>query len=413
MFQAFSVLFTIAALFSWVNYKFLKLPNTIGLLLLSLLLAIPLLVLGQFFPQLLEVITKSLLELDFEALLLDVMLSFLLFAGALQVKVSLLLKQKRDVLLLATLGTLLTTFIVGIATFYIAPMLDIEIPFVHALIFGALIAPTDPIAVMAILKKSNVSEKLSIKIEGESLFNDGLGVVIFTGTLLFATEGENLEGIELVKEIGILFLQEVVGGLALGTLIGLFGFYCIKSLEKNTHLAVILTLAVVFGGYALASMFHLSAPLAMVMAGLMLSSKIHVLEECTALQKGLSEFWSIIDEILNAALFVLMGFAIHLLTFKSMYSVLGIIAIILVLAARGISISALFSFIGPSDKSKLNTIALLSWGGLRGGISIALALSLTENISKEIILFITYSVVIFSVLVQGLTIGKLANWLKI
>ncbi len=409
MFESFSIVFTIAVLLSFINYKWLKLPSTIGLLILSLILVIPITLSESLFPDFYRFFCDIIVNADFKTLLLDGILSFLLFAGALHVDLGLLAKEKKSILLFATTGVIISTFIVGGSIFGIAQLLDLELPFIHALLFGALISPTDPIAVMAILKKANLDKKLGIKIEGESLFNDGIGVVVFSGILLIATAMGEHSNSEIGAEIGTLFLEEAIGGLVFGLVLGFIGLKLIFSSKDNPHLAVMISLAIVLGGYAGSFILHVSGPLAMVVSGLMIGNKIHIGENKSLLQKTFNEFWEILDDIFNGVLFVLIGLALHLLKFNASYLLLGIIAIIIVLLARFISVYLPYSLLKHQESKPIKTVIVLTWGGLRGGISIALALSLTDALSGSLILYITYVVVLFSIIVQGLSIGKLVK----
>ncbi len=405
MLQSFSIIFSIAAFFSFVNYKWLKLPATIGLMLMSLVTVILITLSKSLFPEFYIFFCDIVTNTDFKTLLLDGILSFLLFAGAIHVNLGQLLKEKWAIILFATLGVLISTFIVGSLTYVASNALSIELSFLHALLFGALISPTDPIAVMAILKKANIAKSLGIKIEGESLFNDGVGVVVFSGILILATAtGETLEG-SVGAEIGTLFLEEAVGGILYGVVLGFVGLKSIKAVEENPQLAVMISLAIVMGGYAIASIIHVSGPLAMVVAGILIGNKINLASNKNDTQKLLNNFWEVIDDVFNGILFVLIGLAIHLLKFNLTYLFLGAIAILIVLLARFISVSIPYSLLKHKESTPLKTIAVLSWGGLRGGISIALALSL-EVISSELIVYITYIVVLFSIIVQGLSIGS-------
>ncbi len=409
MFESFSVIFTIAAFFSFINYKWLKLPSTIGLMILSLLLIIPITLSKIVFPEFYKFFCDIIINADFKTLLLDGILSFLLFAGALHVNLSALAKEKKSILLFATLGVLISTFIVGGLTFFVAQLIGLKLPFLHALLFGALISPTDPIAVMAILKEANIVKSLGVKIEGESLFNDGIGVVVFSGILLFTTATGMHSTSEIGAEIGVLFIEEALGGLLYGLGIGFIGFKCIQSLKENPQLAVMITLAVVMGGTAGAFMLHISAPLAMVVAGLLIGNKIHVNEDKSAIQKAINSFWEILDDVFNGILFVLIGLAIHLLDFNTSYILLGVIAVFIVLIARFISVFLPYSLLKHEEKKPIKTVAILTWGGLRGGISIALALSLSDELSGNLILHVAYIVVLFSIIVQGLSIGLFAK----
>jgi len=376
---------------------------------LSLILIIPITLSETIFPEFYRFFCNIIVNADFKTLLLDGILSFMLFAGALHVNIGALAKEKKSILLFATISVLFSTFIVGGLVFFVAKLISLELPFMHALLFGSLISPTDPIAVMSILKKANIAKSLGIKIEGESLFNDGIGVVVFSGILLLATATGAQNQADISKEIGSLFLEEAVGGVVYGLAIGYIGLQFIKSLKDNPHLSVMMSLAIVMGGYAGASMLHVSGPLAMVIAGLFVGNKINISDNKSDVQKALNEFWEILDDIFNGILFVLIGLAMHLLEFNMSYLILGIIAIIIVLFARVVSVFLPYSLLKHEESTPAKTIAILSWGGLRGGISIALALSLSDALSGDLILYITYVVVLFSIIVQGLSIGNVVK----
>jgi len=409
MFESFSIIFTISALLNFVNYKWLKLPSTIGLLIMSLALVTPIILCENIFPVFYKFFCDIIINADFKTLLLDGILSFMLFAGALHVNIEALAKEKMSILLFASIGVLISTFLVGGLIYYAATLLGIEFQFIHALLFGALISPTDPIAVMAIIKKANIPKSLGIKIEGESLFNDGVGVIVFSGVLLVATaKGMHVQS-DVGAEIGVLFLEEAVGGIVFGLVIGFIGLQFIKSLEDNPHLAVIMTLAIVLGGYAGASMLHFSGPLSMVVAGLLVGSKINVSSSKTDVQNTINEFWSILDDVFNGILFVLIGLAMHLLEFNITHLILGLMAIGVVLFSRLVAVYIPYSLLKHDESQPYKTVAILTWGGLRGGISIALALSLSDSLSGELILYITYVVVLFSIIIQGLSIGTLVK----
>jgi len=394
MFESFSIIFTISALLGYINYKWIKLPTTIGLMILSLILIIPITLSKTIFPEF------------YTFFCLDGILSFMLFAGALHVNIGALAHEKKSILLFATISVLISTFIVGGGMYLVSNLIGLNIPFIHSLLFGALISPTDPIAVMAILKKANIAESLGIKIEGESLFNDGIGVVVFSGIALIASATGHHDQSELGKEIGALFLEEAVGGVVYGLIIGFLGLKLIQSLKENPNLAVMISLAVVMGGYAGSFILHTSGPLAMVVAGMLIGNKININANKDSLQKTLNEFWEILDEVFNGILFVLIGLAFHLLHYNSQFIILGIVAIIVVLLARFVSVLLPYSLLKHEETTPLKTVSILTWGGLRGGISIALALSLSPELSGNPILHITYMVVLFSIIIQGLSIGK-------
>ena len=414
MFQSFSIIFLVAGLFSYLNYRWIKLPNTIGLLIMGLFTALMIILSEGVFPEFYEFFCGIIIHADFQTLLLDVMLSFLLFAGAMHVNLHDLAKEKRAVFLFASLGVVISTAIVGGLIYLIAPFIGIEIPLVHCFLFGALISPTDPIAVIAILKKAGVSKSLELKIEGESLFNDGIGVVVFSGIMLLLG-GETHEGASesIAGEVGFLFLEEAIGGLVYGVALGFLGYYLMRSVKENAQLVVILSLSIAIGGYAIASILHVSGPLALVVTGLIIGNKFHLESNQGEAQKMMNEVWEVLDEVLNGILFLLIGLSLHLLDFNSAYFILGLLSILVVLLARFTSVVLPISLLKHQENKTLPTAIILSWGGLRGGISLALAMSLPALSSNEVILFITYAVVIFSVLVQGLSIGKLVKGLKI
>lgn len=413
MFESFSILFLIAGMLSYINYRWIKLPNTIGLVLLGFGSALLIISTKELLPDFYRFFCGVVVNADFQTLLLDGMLSFLLFAGAMHVNIHELSRERWSVLLFSSLGVLISTALVGFLIYGAGMLVGIEIPLIHSLLFGALISPTDPIAVIAILNKAGVSKSLKLKIEGESLFNDGVGVVVFSGILLLLGAGATTEtsGSEASfgAEIGMLFLEEVVGGLAFGGAIGALGYFLMRSVKENAELVVIISLSIALGGYSIASLLHFSGPLAMVIAGLIIGNKFHVLPNAEEARNTMNKVWSILDEILNGILFLLIGLAVHLIEFRTDYFVFGAIAIVLVLLSRFLSVILPFSLLKHDKGSTLGTTAILTWGGLRGGISLALAMSLPAGSSNELILFMTYMIVLFSIVAQGLTIGKLVK----
>jgi CPA1 family monovalent cation:H+ antiporter len=415
MYESFSVIFAIAALLSFINYKWLKLPNTIGQLILALVISVVVILLKPISLVTYNYFCDMVLHADFSHILLDVLLGFLLFAGALHVNIYELKKERWPVLVFATIGVLISTFVVGVGLYYISMLINCSIPFLHCLLFGALISPTDPIAVLSLLKSANVSKSLQLKIEGESLFNDGIGVVVFTAILLLAGSGELMsqENQNIGLEIAKLFVEEVVLGLLVGAILGWLGYKLMKSCDDNHFLATIISLAVVFGGYSLTSIIHTSGPLAMVVAGLYIGNSIKDSRFDSETRKNLDGFWHILDESLNGVLFVFMGLAIHLISIeKGSYLILVLLSIILVLAARYISVVLPYSLLKHKEHSWIHTTYILTWGGLKGGISLALAFSLDPEFSRNTLLLLTYGTVVFSILAQGLTIPKLVKKLK-
>lgn len=401
-----TILIVLAALFGYVNVRFLKLPTTIGLMVISIVFSVAMLIVGYFQPEVIKLETELVQKLDFQKLLMESMLSFLLFAGALHVNFGALKQQRLPIILFATLGVIASAFLVSGMMYGVFSMLGLTVPFVFCLLFGALISPTDPIAVLGILKKAGVPEKLETKIVGESLFNDGIGVVVFA-TIYQLALASNQE-IEW-GEIGLLFLEEVGGGIVLGLALGYFAYQLMRRID-NYEVEVLITLAVVMGGYLLASKLHFSGPLAMVVAGLMIGHerfRTSAMSEIT--ETYVDKFWELIDNLLNAVLFVIIGLEIVILSFEGNYIFAGLLAIPVVLLARFISLSLPIVIFRKKLDFVPNTGLIMTWGGLRGGISIALALSLTTNMPRDLILTITYIVVVFSIVVQGLTVGKVVQ----
>ncbi|MEO6232735.1 MAG: sodium:proton antiporter [Ferruginibacter sp.] len=405
LYSIFTFLIVLTAAFSYINFRFIKLPATIGIMIISLVSSLVILGIGKYYPIVLEEPISIIASLDFETLLMRVMLSFLLFAGAIHIDVNKLKKEFAPIATYATLGVVISTAIIGSLMYLVFHLFGLDVPFIYCLLFGALISPTDPIAVLGILKKSKIPESLEIKIAGESLFNDGVGVVVFASILEIAILGtENLS----VGDISMLFIKEAGGGLLWGLILGYSGFYLLKSID-HYQVEVLITLAMVMGGYLFASMMHISGPLAMVVAGIITGNKGKEKAMSDITKDYLNKFWELIDEILNAILFLLIGFEMIVLNFDSKTVWIGVIAIFVVLLARLISVflpTLLLSFRRSFER---HLMPILTWGGLRGGISVALALSLPRGEYRDLIVTVTYIVVVFSIIVQGLTIGKLAK----
>ncbi len=403
-----AILISLAAIFSYINYRYLKIPSTIGLLAIALLMSLGIVVLGKMgFP--IEAHAKTLLKgIDFNEALMQGMLSALLFAGALHVHLEELAKQKWVVAILASVGVIASTFMVGYASFYIFGFLGLDIPLIYCLLFGSLISPTDPIAVLGILKTVGASKSLETKIAGESLFNDGVAVVVFLVLLSFVGGSHGDQGALDAMGVAKLFGQEAIGGAIFGYVIGYITFRMLASID-NYQVEILLTLGLVLGGYALASAFHLSGPIAIVVAGLMIGNKGRKYAMSDKTREHLDNFWELIDEILNAMLFVLIGLEVLVLTFDSQYLLAGAVMIPVVLLIRFISVGVPVSILKLSHSFTPKIVRILTWGGLRGGISIALVLTLPAGQEREALLVITYVIVIFSILVQGLTVGKLVK----
>ena len=412
MFQSFIILLSLAGFFSYVNHKYLKLPSTIGLTLLAILMAIPLAALQVFNNLLFHEVCSLVTSLDFKTLLFDVMLSLLLFAGALHLQVRDLSMERKSILSFATLGVVISTALIGFLIYGATRLLGVELPLGYALIFGALISPTDPIAALAILKELGVKKSLESKIAGESLFNDGVGVVVFVALIDIFTMGEGEVGF---GEIFLIFAEEALGGTVVGLLLGLVGFQLLKSVADEPKIDIMLTLVVALGGYALCSFLGVSGPLAMVFAALIIGEKFRTGKDFSAEgKKEMNVFWEVLDEILNAVLFVLIGLEVLVLSFQWNFVLVSMVAILLVLVARFVTVFILSKiFRDDQDENPSATTKILTWGGLRGAISVALALSLDPSPYREFIVFVTYVVVVFSILIQGLTIKGVATKLKL
>lgn len=473
-FDISGLLVGLAALLAFVNHKLLKLPTTVGLMLLAMIHALGVLALGQFFPGILTSAQTLIGSIQFDQTLMQGMLGYLLFAGALHVNLDDLRKQKGIIAILATVGVLATTFIVGGLAYLITQQLGIEVRFLYCLIFGSIVAPTDPIAVLGIVKKLGAPKSLETKIAGESLFNDGVGVVVFIALLGIAGLGghgsdsheaeapsklaheieatleqlptdreflidgqpiENGPGVEVhalpleesqpveaanktsATDVAKLFALEAGGGIVFGFVLGLVAFVLLRSIDHYAT-EILLSLAVVTGGYALAMKLHVSGPLAMVVAGLMIGNHGRALAMSNKTREHLDTFWELVDELLNAVLFVLIGLEVLVLSFKGSYLLAGALAVPAALFARFISVGSVVMLLKKITGRPFtdHAVKVMTWGGLRGGISVALALSLKEEIHAqqsrydnvgELILTMTYVVVAFSILVGGLTMGPM------
>ncbi|PWR00084.1 cation:proton antiporter [Leucothrix pacifica] len=404
--QTFAALITLAALFSYINHRFIKLPTTIGLLVISLVLSLALIALGKLGVPLEGYAQVLLQQVDFNKALMEGMLSALLFAGALHVSIEDLREQKWVVATLASVGVICSTFMVGFASFYIFGWFGLDIPLIYCLLFGSLISPTDPIAVLGILKHLGAPKSLETKIAGESLFNDGIAVVIFIVMLGIAGVGGHGDEAVSAGSVIKLFLQEAVGGVGFGLIAGYLVNRMLASIDSY-QVEILLTLGLVFGGYALAGALHISGPIFVVVAGLLIGNRGRKYAMSDRTREHLDDFWELIDEILNAVLFVLIGLEVLILSFDMTYVYAGLVMIPLTLGVRFITVGIPVSIMKLRKTFTPNVVRILTWGGLRGGISIALALTLPAGESRESLLVITYVVVIFSIIVQGLTVGKL------
>ncbi|MFQ5994293.1 MAG: cation:proton antiporter [Acidiferrobacterales bacterium] len=399
-----AILVTLSALFSYLNHRYLRLPTTIGVMLIALVLSLCLIALGWVDPRVQAYARTLLLEVDFNKALMLGMLSFLLFAGALHVNISDLARQQWIIGMLASGGMITSTAIVGVLSWWFLGAIGIEIPFIYCVLFGALISPTDPIAVLGILKSAGVPKSLETKIAGESLFNDGVAVVLFIVLFRMAVGGAEITTAGVVG----LFLLEALGGVAFGLAIGYIAYRMLATVD-NYQVEILITLALVMGGYALAHAIHVSGPIAIVIAGLVIGNRGRRLAMSARTREHLDTFWELIDEILNAVLFVLIGLEVLVLAFTQQYLLAGLVAIPTVLLARFVSVGVPVQIRRHWREFSPHVVKILTWGGLRGGISVALALSLPQGAERDVILAMTYVIVVFSIAVQGLTIGKLVK----
>lgn len=440
-------------MFGYINARFLKLPNTIGLMIVAIGFTLFLFATTLFTDRFLDAAHYLISLIDFREVLLDEMLGFLLFAGAIHTNFDQLKIQRWPVLVFSTLGVLVSTFLVGTLTYFGFQQLGLDVEFIHCLLFGALISPTDPIAVLGILKQAQVPKKLETKIVGESLFNDGVGVVVFMTIFSIATGGHHPTGdaaiehgavvaehdlgaegdamsppadgesrmgtepvtpqaktvTETVMDVLQLFGTEVLGGIFLGIAFGTATFFLLRSID-DYEIEVLITLACVMGGYSLASYLHWSAPLAMVVAGLIVGNDtVRGTMMSSQTETYVDKFWELVDILLNAILFVLIGLELLVLEISPIYLWAGAMAVLIVLVSRFLSLLIPVRCFAKRLDFVPHTTTIMAWGGLRGGISIALALSLTDDMNRDLLLTVTYVVVIFSIIVQGLTVGPLAK----
>ncbi len=406
IYNIITLIIVLAAIFGYINFRFIKLPGTIGIMLISLVASLVVIGVSLIEPTFFAKTSGVLSSIDFHTALMKVMLSFLLFAGAFHIDAKKLKSERTSIITFATIGVVISTFIVGTLIYGAFQLFGLSIDYIYCLLFGALISPTDPIAAIGILKKAKIPETLETKISGESLFNDGVGVVIFATLIEIAQVGlSNTSG----WDIAWLFIEEAGGGLIFGVALGYLGYLALRSID-NYIVETMITLAIVMGGYFLADKLHVSGPLAMVMAGLITGNKSMEQGVSDTTRDYIGKFWEMIDEVMNAILFLLIGFEMLIIPFNMTLLWLGCIAIIVVLLARYLAVVIPIMFLkykkNPFEK---NAIPILTWGGLRGGISVALALSVPKYMYGEVFVSITYIVVLFSILVQGLTIGKFAK----
>ena len=403
LYYSFSILIVLATMFEYINHKLLRLPSTIGVMVIAICVSIILILFGE------SLLPKIVSSVDFTEVLMGAMLNFLLFAGGIHINIKDLREQIAPVVMFASIGVVISTFAVGFGAYYLLPFAGVEIPLIYCLVFGALISPTDPVAVLSILKKAKVSKSLETKVAGESLFNDGVAIVVFTVLLQIAV-GKQVD--LTLESILMLVVQEAGGGLLLGAVLGFIG----SKMMQNTNdyiLSVLITLSIVMGGYLIAHSMHISGPLTMVAAGLFMGNFSPKFKMKSEVRDYLVKFWELIDEIMNAVLFLFIGLELLLIKNLNEYLFAGGICILVVLLARWVSIFFPTKLMSFKHRFTPQTVKVLVWGGLRGGVSIALALSIPKSEYNHIIISITYCVVVFSIIFQGLTIDKIANPKKI
>ena len=406
LYYSFSVLIVLASLFAYINHRFIRLPSTIGIMIMAIFVSLIIRFAGKnIFPEATGEIFTLISGLDFTEVLMGAMLNFLLFAGAIHVSFADLRQQRLPVITFSTISVIISTFVIAGILYYVAPIMAVNPPFLVCLLFGAFISPTDPIAVLGILKKARVSKSLETKIAGESLFNDGIAVVLFAVILqLVQTSDADIS----VGSISWLLAKEAIGGLLLGIILGFTASKAMQGIDDYI-VSVLITLSVVMGGYLIAHSIHISSPLTMVAAGLIIGNYGKKVAMSDITKDYLTKFWELIDEILNAVLFLFIGFELLLIPDFETYWIISLAAIFIVLFARFISIWIPSLIVPFKPKLSRGSLTMLVWGGLRGGVSIALVLSINSSGYKELLLEMTYFVVVFSIIVQGLSVGKVSN----
>ena len=413
LFDLIAIVLALAGACSYLNHRFLKLPSTIGLMAITLGGSLILVAVGQFVPGLRAEARLFVERINYTDVVLHGMLGFLLFAGALHVKLADLARWRLPIAVLATAGVTVSTLIVGGMMSLVFQAFGLEVRLVYCLLLGALISPTDPIAVLGLLKEFGAPQSLEVKIAGESLFNDGVAVVLFFGLLAVATGGEDA----IAAHVALDFVREAGGGVVFGLLVGYCAYRVFKSVD-DYQVEVLLSLALVAGAYALAENIHVSAPISMVVIGLLVGNQGRALAMSERTVARLDDFWELMDEILNAVLFVLVGMEVLILTFTGKLFAAGVLAIAVVLFARFVAVGTLVKALTRRGREfEPYSVPILTWGGLRGGLSVAMALSVPSVLGetavgeRDVILAVTYVVVSFSILVQGLTVGPLIAYL--
>jgi CPA1 family monovalent cation:H+ antiporter len=405
LFLIIALLVILSAIYSYINARWLKLPGTIGIMTLAIIGSVITIIVDRLNPSIADHLTVLAKNINFSTTVLNIMLGFLLFASAFNLDVRKLKREMRPVFILSTLGVIVSTAIFGTLLYWVTGLIDIKIPYIYCLLFGALVSPTDPVAVAAIIKGSKLPNNLETIISGESLFNDGIGLVLFI-TLLEITQS-GTDNIDFAKA-AILFVQEVFGGIAMGAITGYMAFKLMKSID-HFQTIVLVSLSLVMLNSVVATLLHLSIPLAVVTAGLLAGGRSINVDNKDHSHQALEKFWTLIDELLNTMLFVMIGLQMVNLPFIQNYWFTGAIGILVLLGARWLSIMMPLTFLRRSLNINYNSINILTWAGLRGGISIALALALPASPYRHFILSGTYFIVIFSIIIQGLTLNRVIN----
>lgn len=405
VFQILAVLLVLTATFGWLNNRYLGLPTTVGLMVVALAFSLALIVAHPYLPSLENTAARLLASIDLDRTLLHGLLGFLLFAGALHVGLSDLREHGLVIVILATVGVLLSTAIVGGLAWLLLEALGLGVSLFACLLFGALISPTDPIAVLGMLKSLRAPRTLETQIGGESLFNDGVAIVVFLALLEMVRTGPDAHDVPVASLLG-LFARETIGGIMFGLVAGTVAYGMLKRIDQYT-VEILISLALVTGGYALAERLQVSAPLAMVVAGLLIGNHGRAFAMSPRTREHLDAFWELVDEILNALLFVVIGLEILVVPLRIVYVIAGVAIIPVVVGARFVATGIPIRLLARVATFLPHTIKILTWAGLRGGISVALALSLRQRLpadTTDVLLVMTYVVVVFSIVVQGLTI---------
>lgn len=406
IFEIATLLLALSALFGWFNVRFLKLPNSIGLLIMALAGSLLLILMEEIIPAfgVTRELQAAIGQIDFYSTIMEGMLSFLLFAGALHVDLDKLKDQKWAVGLMASIGVIISTAVVAAGIWWAASLIGLNLPFVWALVFGALISPTDPVAVLGLLKTINIPESIKAKIAGEALFNDGVAVVAFSVLVAVALESGG-EASMTVWHVAELFFYEGFGGAAFGLLTGFIAYRAMLSIDDHI-VEILISIALCVVTYTLSLRLHISGPIAVVVAGILIGNRGAAYAMSEKVEQYLFAFWEVVDELLNSVLFLLIGLEVLVLSFAPSYALIMLLAIPVVLFARLVSILVPVTLLSRRQPFSTGSVPILTWGGLRGGVSVALALSLPESESKPVILAVTYAVVIFSIVVQGLTVKR-------